>query len=79
MTQPGSDSYDLQKQELRKGLEDQGVDDETAEEVADDAMKRKPRPVTRRCARSFRPRQIRERTLPARRIASPTDQPTRWE
>jgi hypothetical protein len=41
MPQPGSHSYDLQKQKLRKDLEDQGVDDDTAEDVADDAMRRK--------------------------------------
>lgn len=41
MPQPGSHPYDLQKQKLRKDLEDQGVDDQTAEAVADDAVKRK--------------------------------------
>ena len=41
MPQPGSHSYDVQKQKLRKELEDQGVDDSTAEEVADEAMHRK--------------------------------------
>lgn len=41
MSQPGSHSYDVQKHKLEKDLEDQGVDKATAEEVADDAMKRK--------------------------------------
>jgi hypothetical protein len=52
MPQPGSHAYDLQKQKLRHRLEQQGVDDETAEEVADAAMQRaaeagvtKPRPT----------------------------------
>jgi hypothetical protein len=40
MPQPGSHAYDLQKQKLRHQLEEQGVDDETAEDVADAAMKR---------------------------------------
>jgi hypothetical protein len=38
---PGSHAYDVQKQRLRKELEDQGVDDDTAEQVADEATRRK--------------------------------------
>lgn len=41
MPQPGSRAYDAQKHKLEKDLEDQGVDDDTAEEVADDAMQEK--------------------------------------
>ena len=41
MPQPGSHAYDKQKHHLEKDLDDQGVDDATAERVADDAMKEK--------------------------------------
>ena len=41
MPQPGSRAYDSQKHHLEKDLEDRGVDDTTAEQVASDAMKEK--------------------------------------
>lgn len=41
MPQPGSRAYDTQKHKLEKDLDDQGVDDDTAEDVADEAMKEK--------------------------------------
>lgn len=41
MPQPGSSAYDREKHKLQKDLEDQGVDDDTAEEVAQDAMREK--------------------------------------
>jgi hypothetical protein len=40
MPQPGTHSFDQQKRKLRKDLEEQGVDDRTAEAVADDAVHR---------------------------------------
>lgn len=40
MPQPGTHSFDQQKQRLRKELESRGVDDRTAEAVADDAVHR---------------------------------------
>ena len=40
MPQPGSHAYDLQKHKLQRDLEEQGVDDERAAEVAADAMHR---------------------------------------
>lgn len=51
MSQPGTHSYDQRKRKLRRELESKGVDDQTAEAVADDALQRqaetgddKPRP-----------------------------------
>jgi len=40
MPQPGSHSFDQRKQKLRKELEDRGLDDRTAEAVADEAVHR---------------------------------------
>jgi len=40
MPQPGSRSYDVQKHRLQKSMEDQGLDKDTAEDVADDAVHR---------------------------------------
>lgn len=40
MPQPGTHSFDQQKQKLRKDLESKGIDDRTAEAVADDAVQR---------------------------------------
>jgi hypothetical protein len=51
MPQPGSHAYDIQKHKLQRDLEEQGVHDDQAEEVAADALRRqaetgddKPRP-----------------------------------
>ena len=41
MPQPGSRAYDTQKHKLEKDLDDQGVEDDAAEHVADEAMRRK--------------------------------------